>query len=158
MSSVVQRVPAGGPWGERMGYSRAVRHGVLVWVSGTTGVRDGHPVGDTGAQTRRALEIVIEALGALGAGAEDVVRTRIYMVDADEWPLVADVHREVFGAHPPAATLVEVARLIAPGLRVEIEALACVGATRRPVGGAMADGDASADYVRGPAAPGPPPR
>lgn len=149
MTTSVRRVPAGGPWGSRVGYSRAVRSGALVCVSGSTGVHDGALVGagDTAAQARRAVRTVLDALGALGAGAADVVQTRIYMVDADEWPLVAEVHREAFGAHAPAATLVQVARLISPELRVEIEAMAWVHGPDGCGDAPATHDDASADYI-----------
>jgi enamine deaminase RidA (YjgF/YER057c/UK114 family) len=98
-----------------VGYSRAVRVGPLVVVSGTTapGASD-----DIGAQTREALRRIAEAGVALG----DVVRTRIYVTDISRWREVAAVHAAVFGEIRPAATMVEVGALIEPGLLVEIEA------------------------------------
>jgi enamine deaminase RidA (YjgF/YER057c/UK114 family) len=102
-----------------VGYSRAVRVGPLVAVAGTTG--PGTP-GDIGAQTREALRRIEIALDEAGAALSDVIRTRIYVTDISRWREVAVVHAEVFGQIRPAATMVEVAALIAPDLLVEIEA------------------------------------
>ncbi|MCV7342840.1 RidA family protein [Mycolicibacterium rhodesiae] len=100
-----------------VGYSRAVRIGPHVAVSGTTGAGD-----DAVAQTRNALQRIATALDDLGASLSDVVRTRIYVTDISSWRAVGAVHAEFFGAIRPAATMVEVAALIEPGLLVEIEA------------------------------------
>jgi enamine deaminase RidA (YjgF/YER057c/UK114 family) len=109
-----------------VGYSRAVRAGDQVWVSGTTAADadGGPPVGgdDAYAQAAEALRRVTAALAQVGATAADVVRTRLFVTDIARWPDVARAHAEVFGAVRPAATMVEVSRLIAPGLLVEIEA------------------------------------
>ena len=102
-----------------VGYSRAVRIGPHIVVAGTTG--PGHGT-DIGAQTREALHRIEVALNQAGAGLRDVVRTRIYVTDISRWREVAAVHAEVFGDIRPAATMVEVAALIAPELLVEIEA------------------------------------
>jgi enamine deaminase RidA (YjgF/YER057c/UK114 family) len=102
-----------------VGYSRAVRVGPHVAVAGTTG--PGAP-GDIGAQTREALRRIETALNEAGASLDDVVRTRIYVTDISRWREVATVHAEVFGQIRPAASMVEVAALIAPELLVEIEA------------------------------------
>jgi enamine deaminase RidA (YjgF/YER057c/UK114 family) len=114
-----------------VGYSRAVRAGDHVWVSGTTAADPdgGPPVGgdDAYAQTAEALRRVLAALAQVGAGAADVVRTRVYVTDIDRWREVARAHAEVFGGVRPAATMVEVSRLIAPDLLVEVEADAWVG-------------------------------
>jgi enamine deaminase RidA (YjgF/YER057c/UK114 family) len=124
-----ERVTSGSPWEDEVGYSRAVRVGDWIEVSGTTAVREGQVVGegDPYLQARTALAIIGEALEALGGRLSDVVRTRIYVTDVGLWPAVARAHREVFGEVRPAATLVEVARLIDPRLLVEIEATAVVG-------------------------------
>lgn len=82
--------------------------------------------GDAYAQTRRCLEIVAEALAALGAGPADVRRTRLFVTDASRFEEYARAHREVFGDHPPAATLVEVSRLVDPAMLVEVEVDAVV--------------------------------
>jgi enamine deaminase RidA (YjgF/YER057c/UK114 family) len=102
-----------------VGYSRAVRIGPHIAVAGTTGAG---PAGDIGAQTREALRRIEAALNQAGAMLSDVVRTRIYVTDISRWREVAAVHSEVFGDIRPAATMVEVAALIAPELSVEIEA------------------------------------
>ncbi|MGB9252237.1 MAG: RidA family protein [Mycobacterium sp.] len=102
-----------------VGYSRAVRVGPLVAVAGTTG--HGTP-DDIGAQTREALCRIEISLNEAGAALSDVIRTRIYVTDISRWREVAVVHAEVFGQIRPAATMVEVAALIAPELLVEIEA------------------------------------
>lgn len=108
-----------------VGYSRAVRVGAHVWVAGTTG---SGPAGDIAAQARDALRRIEIALGQAGGALADVVRTRIYVTDISRWREVAAVHAQVFGTVRPAATMVEVSALIAPGLLVEIEADAYVGA------------------------------
>jgi isochorismate pyruvate lyase len=117
-----------------VGYCRALRRGDQVFVSGTAPVAPGggvHAPGDAYAQARRCLEIVLEALAALGAAPEDVVRTRMYVTDASRWREVGRAHREIFGAHPPAATLVEVRALVDPEMLVEIEVDAVVARPRR---------------------------
>lgn len=124
-----RRVSTGAPWESRVGYSRAVRVGGTVHVAGTTAVdARGEPVaeGDPYGQTRRCLEIIGEALEALGARFEDVVRTRIYVTDVGDQEAVGRAHGEVFGQIRPAATLVEVSRLVDPRLLVEIEVEAIV--------------------------------
>jgi enamine deaminase RidA (YjgF/YER057c/UK114 family) len=100
-----------------VGYSRAVRVGPLVAVSGTTARGS-----DIAAQTREVLRRIEIALAEAGVTLGDVVRTRIYVTDISRWREVAAVHAEVFGQIRPAATMVEVAALIEPGLLVEIEA------------------------------------
>ena len=123
------RVPTAAPWAAAMGYSRAVRAGDHVYVSGTAPVGDdgltAHP-GDPYLQARRCLEIITAALREAGAGPEHVVRTRIYVTDASFWQDVGRAHAEFFGAAPPATTLIVVAGLIAPDMLVEIEADAVV--------------------------------
>ena len=100
-----------------------MRVGDRVLVSGTAPVwPDGSCDPDPGVQTRRCLEIVGEALAAAGASLDDVVRTRMFLVDADDWEAVGAAHGEVFGAVRPAATMVVVAALLDPRWRIEIEA------------------------------------
>ncbi|OBI17913.1 MULTISPECIES: RidA family protein [unclassified Mycobacterium] len=106
-----------------VGYSRAVRVGPHVWVAGTTGAG---AAGDIASQTRDALQRIEVALHQAGAALTDVVRTRIYVTDISRWREVAAVHAQIFGDIRPAATMVEVSALIAPGLLVEIEADAYV--------------------------------
>lgn len=123
------RVSSGAPWEATVGYSRAVRVGPMVCVSGTTAVNSDGTVaaaGDAYGQARRALEVIVTALREAGVSVADVVRTRIYVVDIGEWEAVGRAHGEVFGAVRPAATMVEVARLIHPDMLVEIEADAFV--------------------------------
>ena len=112
-------VSSGSDFESTVGYSRAVRVGPHVSVAGTTGPG---PPDDIGAQTREALRRIEIALNEAGAVLSDVVRTRIYVTDISRWREVAAVHAEIFGEIRPAATMVEVAALIAPELLVEIEA------------------------------------
>ena len=134
-----QNVSSGTPWEALAGYSRAVRVGHHVHVAGTTASdEEGNPVGeDTYAQARYALEKIGRTLERAGARLEDVVRTRVYVSDIDNWEPAARAHGEVFGAIRPANTLVE-ARLVADRL-VEIEAEAIVGAGNL-VGGSNPEG------------------
>ncbi|HEV7735098.1 MAG TPA: RidA family protein [Candidatus Binatia bacterium] len=113
----------GSAWEPKMGYSRAVRAGSAVAVTGTVGLEaDGSFAPSLGAQTRRALTIIQAAIEALGGRIEDVVRTRIYVTDIARWQEVAEVHGAVFRDIRPATTIVQVARLIDDAALIEIEA------------------------------------
>ncbi len=124
-----QRIASGTIWEERVGYSRAVRVGNLVFVSGTTATDDaGNLVGpgDPEAQARYIIEKIGRALAAAGASLADVVRTRIYVTRADDWEAVGRAHGHYFAAIRPANTLVEVSALVGDGGLVEIDADAVI--------------------------------
>ncbi|UBV42686.1 RidA family protein [Deinococcus taeanensis] len=123
-----QNISSGSPWEGQIGYSRAVKVGQVVHVSGTTATVNGEVVGegDAAEQTRAALGIIRQALSTAGARLEDVVRTRIYVTDITRWAEVGRAHGEVFGEIRPATTMVQVAALIDPLHLVEIEAEAVI--------------------------------
>jgi enamine deaminase RidA (YjgF/YER057c/UK114 family) len=125
-----QTVQTGTVWEERAGYSRAVRAGDQIFVSGTTATdSDGNVVGvdDPGAQARYIMELIRAALKELGSDIEDVVRWRCYLINADHWMDVSDVMGEYFRDVRPASTLYEVSRLVGEGYLVEIEVDAIAG-------------------------------
>ena len=129
-----RRVATGTEWESTVGYSRAVRAGDRILVAGTTATdEDGNPVapGDPETQTRYALETVVEAVREAGGRRENVVRTRMYVTDADDWEVVGTVHGEFFGDVRPASSMIEVSSLIGPEYVVEIEAEAVVPPERR---------------------------
>lgn len=129
MSERRQSVSSGTVWESMAGYSRAVRVGDRILVSGTTATGPDGLVGadDPAAQARYALDKIEAAIRQLGGRLEDVVRTRVYVSDVAHWEPVARVHGERFGRIRPANTLVE-ARLVGPEYLVEIEAEAIIGA------------------------------
>ena len=126
-----KRVSSGSPFEAKVGYSRAVRVGDLVFVAGTTAMQDGEPVfiGDAGGQTRHIIGIMLKALAGAGATANDVVRYRVYLTNIADWPAVLEEMTQAFAPAAPAATLVEVKGLINPASLVEIELDAYVGIT-----------------------------
>lgn len=119
-------IPGSSPYEPVIGFSRAVRVGNTVHVSGTGPV--GAEPTDAATQTRHTLEIIRTALEKAGARLEDVVRTRMYLTQVEDWEAVGRVHGEFFGTIRPAATMVVVAALLNPSWRVEIEAEAVIPA------------------------------
>ena len=124
-----KRVSSGSPFESTIGFSRAIRVGDRILVSGTAPIwPDGSCDPDPAVQTRRCLEIIEAALAELGASVSDVVRTRMFITDASDADAVGRTHGEVFGGVKPAATMVVVAELLDPRWKVEIEAEAQRGA------------------------------
>ena len=125
-----QRVSSGGPWEAPVSYSRAVRAGNAIAVAGTTAaLPDGSIAGgdDAYLQARHCFEVIDQALAELGASMADVIRTRMFVTDIGRWQEFGKAHGEFFAEVRPAATMVEVQRLIAPGLLIEVEVDAVVG-------------------------------
>ena len=121
----VERYASGVEWEQRVGYSRVVRAGDHVHVAGTTATMEDGAIagpGDAYAQARQALENVARALALAGARLEDVVRTRIYVVDISRWEEVGRAHSEVFGEIRPVTAMLQVSAFLDPRILVEIEA------------------------------------
>jgi enamine deaminase RidA (YjgF/YER057c/UK114 family) len=120
---------SGSKWEPIMGYSRAVRSGNTIAVTGTVGINaDGTYTPSLGEQTRRSLQIIRAAVEALGGRLEHVIRTRMFVTDVSKWEEVARVHGEVFAEIRPATSILEVAKLIDKDAQIEIEADAIVPA------------------------------
>lgn len=119
-----RRTFSGAPWEAKVGYCRALRAGNQIYVTGTAPVDDDGSTaapGNAYRQARRCFEIVEDALSRLGATMADVVRTRMFVTDIKRWEEYGRAHAAVFGAHPPCTTMVEVSRLIAPDMLIEVE-------------------------------------
>lgn len=120
-----ERTYSKAPWETEVGYCRALRAGDHIYVTGTASVAEGgavHAPGDGYAQAKRCLEIIEKALKNLGGDRTRIVRTRMFVTDISRWAEYGKAHREFFGEHRPAATMVEVKRLINPAMLIEIEA------------------------------------
>ncbi|MEA2149531.1 MAG: hypothetical protein QOD69_1361 [Solirubrobacteraceae bacterium] len=126
----IARFGSGGPWEQRFGYSRAVRAGDLVLVSGTTAIDEDGVVrcpGDAGGQVEVVLDAIESALARAGARMDQVVRTRMFVTDISRAEEIGRAHGDRFGTIAPVTTMVEVAALVDPRMLVEIEAVAYVG-------------------------------
>lgn len=127
--SGIKRVFSGAPWEKSVGYCRAVRFGDQVSVSGTAPVaRDGsvHAPGDAYEQAKRCFEIIEQSLKEVDASLDGIIRTRMYVTDITLWKKFGRAHREFFGEHPPATTMVEVQSLIDSEMLIEVEAEAII--------------------------------
>ena len=124
MGKIRQKISSGAPWEEIVGYSRAVRAGNIIEVSGTIALdKDGNSIaeGDPYRQTIQIISIAQKVLEEAGSGLEDVIRTRIYVTDISQWEEIGRAHGELFRKIKPATSMVEVSGLIRPESLVEIE-------------------------------------
>jgi enamine deaminase RidA (YjgF/YER057c/UK114 family) len=121
-------ISSGAEWEDKVGYSRAVRIGNTVEVSGTVAMDNGELVGkdDPYAQTVRCCEIIEESLNRAGAKLSDVIRTRMFVTNIEDWPEVGKAHGEFFKDIKPATSMVEVSKLIGSEFLVEVEATAII--------------------------------
>jgi enamine deaminase RidA (YjgF/YER057c/UK114 family) len=121
-----ERVSSRAVWEDQVGYCRALRAGNLVFVTGTAPVDESggstFAPGDAEAQARRCLELIERALTNFGADRTRIVRTRMFVTDIERWPEFGRAHAAFFGVHRPTSTMVEIRRLIAPDMLIEIEA------------------------------------
>ena len=127
----IERTYNGAPWEQKIGYCRASRAGNHIYVSGSTPLADDGRVygpGDGFAQAQRCCEIINRTLADLGAGMNQVLRTRTFVTNIRLWADFGRAHRQAFGAHPPATTMVQVTTLIDPDMMIEIEAEAILPA------------------------------
>ena len=126
----IQRVYSKAVWEEQVGYSRAVKAGNHIYVTGTASVDESgqgvHAPGDAYAQAKRCLELIERALGKLGADRANIVRTRMFVTDISQWKQYGRAHAEFFAADRPATSMIEVKALIDPRMLIEIEADAVV--------------------------------
>jgi len=114
--STRENIASGSPWEDKVGYSRAVKIGNTIELSGTTAPGEG-----VYAQTKAVIELAKTVLEGAGSSLEEVVRTRIFTTDISQWEEIGKAHGEFFGAIKPATTMVEISKLIAPEIMIEIE-------------------------------------
>lgn len=122
-----KNISSGAPWEDTVGYSRAVKIGSIIEVSGTAPVRDGKVAGiDAYEQTKVCIEIIEEALKEAGASLKDVIRTRMFVTDISKWEEFGRAHGEFFSDIKPATAMIEISQLIDPKMLIEIEATAVI--------------------------------
>jgi isochorismate pyruvate lyase len=126
MTQSFERVYSKAPWEQQVGYCRALQAGDLIFVTGTAPIDETgtatHAPGDAYEQAKRCLALIERALASFSADRTNIVRTRMFVTDIDRWAEFGRAHAEFFGEHRPTTTMVEVRRLIAPDMLIEIEA------------------------------------